>query len=193
MHGQRSSETTNAIEVEHLVKSYADFTAVCDLSFTVRPGEVFCLLGPNGAGKTTTTEILEGYRGRTSGHVSVLGFDPGRGERAFRERIGIVLQECGVQADLTVAEVLDMYGRYYPTRLATADVIELVELDAKATRPGRSAVRRSAPPTRPGPGPDRRPRGDLPRRADHRVRPGGPAPQLVDDSVRSADSARPCC
>ncbi|MFN8053517.1 MAG: ABC transporter ATP-binding protein [Acidimicrobiales bacterium] len=124
---------TNVIEVEHLVKSYGDFTAVRDLSFAVRPGEVFCLLGPNGAGKTTTTEILEGYRDRSAGSVSVLGFDPGDGDRAFRERIGIVLQECGVQADLTVAEVLDMYGRYYPRRLPTADVIDLVELDAKAT------------------------------------------------------------
>ncbi len=122
-----------AIEVEHLVKSYGDFTAVSDVSFSVRPGEVFCLLGPNGAGKTTTTEVLEGYRRRSAGHVSVLGFDPGEGARSFRERIGIVLQECGVQADLTVAEVLDMYGRYYPKRLATSDVIELVELDAKAT------------------------------------------------------------
>jgi ABC-2 type transport system ATP-binding protein len=121
------------VEVEHLRKSYGGFEAVRDVTFSVEQGEVFCLLGPNGAGKTTTTEILEGYRERTGGSVQVLGFDPGRGERAFRERIGIVLQECGVQEDLTVAEVIDMYGRYYPKRLATADVIRLVELDAKAT------------------------------------------------------------
>ena len=123
----------SAIEVHHLVKSYGDFTAVHDISFAVEPGEVFCLLGPNGAGKTTTTEILEGYRDRSSGSVSVLGLDPGLGERGFRERVGIVLQECGVQAELTVAEVLDMYGRYYPKRLTTADVIRLVELDAKSS------------------------------------------------------------
>jgi ABC-2 type transport system ATP-binding protein len=92
---------------------------------------VICLLGPNGAGKTTTTEILEGYRERTSGEVRVLGFDPCRHERAFRERIGIVLQECGVQDELTVGELLDMYGSYGPRRLATSDVIRLVELDAK--------------------------------------------------------------
>jgi len=123
----------NAIEVHHLHKRYGDFPAVRDISFTVGTGEVFCLLGPNGAGKTTTTEILEGYRDRSGGEVSVLGSDPSRGERRFRERIGIVLQECGVQDDLTVAEVFDMYGRYYPRRLAVADVISIVELDAKAS------------------------------------------------------------
>ena len=124
---------TSAIEVQGLRKDYGDFPAVVDVSFTVEPGEVFCLLGPNGAGKTTTTEILEGYRDRTAGAVQVLGFDPGRAERAYRQRIGIVLQECGVQGDLTVAEVLDMYGSCYPKRIPTADVIRLVELDAKAS------------------------------------------------------------
>ena len=119
------------IEVHHLVKTYGTFAALHDISFTVERGEVMCLLGPNGAGKTTTTEILEGYRDRTSGDVRVLGFDPGRHERAFRERIGIVLQECGVQDNLTVGEVLDMYGSYAPQRLATAEVIRLVELEAK--------------------------------------------------------------
>ena len=123
--------TTTAIEVEHLTKTYGSFTAVHDISFTVQRGEVMCLLGPNGAGKTTTTEILEGHRDRSGGHVSVLGFDPGRHERAFRQRIGIVLQECGVQDDLTVGEVLDMYGSYAARRLPTAEVIRLVELEAK--------------------------------------------------------------
>ncbi len=125
------SQPPPAIEVEHLVKTYGDFPAVRDITFSVEAGEAFCLLGPNGAGKTTTTEILEGYRSRTGGTVRVLGFDPDRGERRFRERIGIVLQECGVQQNLTVAEVFDMYGRYYPRRLKTESVIELVELDAK--------------------------------------------------------------
>jgi ABC-2 type transport system ATP-binding protein len=124
--------TTTAIEVEHLTKSYGTLTAVHDISFTVGRGEVMCLLGPNGAGKTTTTEILEGYRERTDGSVSVLGFDPGRHERAFRQRIGIVHQECGVQDDLTVGEVLDMYGSYAARRIPTAEVIRLVELEAKA-------------------------------------------------------------
>ncbi len=120
------------IEVHHLAKTYGTFTAVHDVSFTVERGEVLCLLGPNGAGKTTTTEILEGYRQRTGGEVSVLGFDPGRQARAFRARIGIVLQACGVQEDLTVGEVLDLYGSYAPRRLPTAEVIRLVELEAKA-------------------------------------------------------------
>jgi len=123
---------TAAIEVTHLQKAYGSFPAVRDISFTVEPGEVFCLLGPNGAGKTTTTEILEGYRTRTAGDVRVLGFDPGRGERALRQRVGIVLQECGVQEDLSVAEVFAMYAAYYPRPMAVADVVELVELDAKA-------------------------------------------------------------
>ncbi len=79
-------------------------------------GEVFCLLGPNGAGKTTTVEILEGYRVRSGGEVSVLGFDPARSERGMRERVGIVLQQCGVQNDLSVAELLEMYGSYHRTR-----------------------------------------------------------------------------
>jgi ABC-2 type transport system ATP-binding protein len=121
-----------AIEVHHLHKRYGDAVAVRDLSFSVRRGEVFCLLGPNGAGKTTTTEILEGYRKRSGGDVRVLGFDPEHGGRDFRSRVGIVLQECGVQDDLTVAEVFAMYGAYYPKPLAVADVIRLVELDAKA-------------------------------------------------------------
>ncbi len=128
----------HAIEVHHLKKRYGAYTAVRDISFTVAVGEVFCLLGPNGAGKTTTTEILEGYRDRTAGDVHVLGFDPARGERRMRERMGIVLQECGVQDDLTVAEVFEMYGRYYPRRLSATDVIRLVELDAKTTDRVRS-------------------------------------------------------
>ncbi len=120
-----------AIRVEHLCKSYGAFPAVRDVSFTVEPGEVFCLLGPNGAGKTTTTEILEGYRQRDGGSAEVLGTDPATGGRAFRERVGIVLQECGVQNDLTVAEVFEMYGSYYPRRIPTEEIVALVELEAK--------------------------------------------------------------
>jgi len=92
---------------------------------------VFCLLGPNGAGKSTTAEILEGYRTRSGGSVSVLGHDPGRGERALRERVGIVLQQCGIQPCLSVSELIEMYGRYYPRRRPVGELIELVELDAK--------------------------------------------------------------
>jgi ABC-2 type transport system ATP-binding protein len=120
-----------AIEVQHLQKSYGAFTAVRDVSFAVEAGEVMCLLGPNGAGKTTTCEILEGYRSRTGGDVRVLGFDPEHHERAMLERIGIVPQEGGAHADLTVGEVLSMYASYWPRPLPVDRVISLVELDAK--------------------------------------------------------------
>jgi ABC-2 type transport system ATP-binding protein len=92
---------------------------------------VFCLLGPNGAGKTTIVEILEGYRSRSAGEARVLGLDPADGERELRERVGIVLQQCGVQGDLTVAELIEMYGRYYKRGRPVDDVIELVELVEK--------------------------------------------------------------
>src|SRR6478672_8919664 len=91
----------NAIEVHDLKKSYGDTGAVRGISFEVAAGEVFCLLGPNGAGKTTSVEIMEGYRLADSGSVRVLGHEPARGERELRERVGIVLQQTGVQADLS--------------------------------------------------------------------------------------------
>ena len=118
----------SAIEIKGLHKAYGDVEAVRDVSFSVATGEVFCLLGPNGAGKTTITEILEGYRSRSAGDVSVLGHDPEHGERALHERVGIVLQEAAAQAELTVAEVLTMYGRYYPRRRPVAELVGLVGL-----------------------------------------------------------------
>lgn len=120
-----------AIEVSDLLKRYGPVEAVRGVSFQVGVGEVFCMLGPNGAGKTTCTEILEGHRLASSGIVSVLGHDPSSGDRAMRERIGVVLQSCGIQEDLTVGELIDMYGRYYPRRRTAEELIELVELDAK--------------------------------------------------------------
>ncbi|MGH2941538.1 MAG: ABC transporter ATP-binding protein [Solirubrobacteraceae bacterium] len=126
-----------AIEVREVHKRYGDVEAVRGVSFGVGHGEVFCLLGPNGAGKTTITEIAEGHRVPTSGSVSVLGHDPGRGERALRDRIGVVLQSSGVQEELTVGELLEMHGRWYSRSLAPDDLIALVELDAKRdTRAG---------------------------------------------------------
>jgi ABC-2 type transport system ATP-binding protein len=122
---------TNAIEVRGLRKAYGDTEAVRGVDLTVAPGEVFALLGPNGAGKTTTAEILEGYRLAGAGEVRVLGHDPGRGERGLRERIGVVLQQTGLQHELTVGEILEMYGRYYPRRRSPEELIELVRLDAK--------------------------------------------------------------
>ena len=120
-----------AISVDGLRKSYDRFEAVRGITFEVAEGEVFCLLGPNGAGKTTTVEILEGYRRATAGTVRVLGQDPGLADAAMYERIGIVLQECGVQDDLSVAELLAMYRSYYPHPRPAAEVLDLVELDVK--------------------------------------------------------------
>jgi ABC-2 type transport system ATP-binding protein len=120
-----------AIEVGDLRKSYGETEALRGVSFQVEPGEVFCMLGPNGAGKTTCTEILEGHRLASSGTVRVLGHDPARGERGMRERIGVVLQSCGIQEDLTVDELIEMYGRYYTRSRSASELIELVELDAK--------------------------------------------------------------
>jgi ABC-2 type transport system ATP-binding protein len=126
-----SSTLQPAVEVLDLHRSYGELEAVRGVSFEVSPGEVFCLLGPNGAGKTTTVEILEGYRNRTAGEVRVLGMDPARGERGMRERVGIVLQKSGIQTDLTVAELVEMYGRYYVRSMSVDAVIELIELADK--------------------------------------------------------------
>lgn len=120
-----------AIEVRQLRKTYGETEAVREVTFEVQRGEVFCLLGPNGAGKTTIVEILEGYRTRSAGDARVLGMDPAHGPRELRERVGIVLQQCGVQNDLTVTELVDMYGRYHARRRPVDDVIELVELSEK--------------------------------------------------------------
>src|SRR5438128_1676853 len=120
-----------AIEVEELRKSYGDVQAVAGVSFQVGEGEVFSLLGPNGAGKTTIVEILEGYRTRNSGRVSVLGHDPARGGRELKQRIGIVLQQTGVEEFLTVRETVEMYRGYYPHPRSTDEIIDLVELKPK--------------------------------------------------------------
>jgi len=122
---------TNAIELEHVSRSYGDVHAVRDVTLAVGTGEVFCLLGPNGAGKTTAVEIAEGHRVPTSGRVSVLGRDPARGERALRDRVGIVLQDTALPDDLTVGEVLEMTARWYSRPRAPEALIDLVELDAK--------------------------------------------------------------
>ena len=122
---------TPAISVRDLRKSYGDFEAVRGVSFEVGHGEVLALLGPNGAGKTSVVEILEGYRKRTSGDVQVLGVDPAHGGVALRQRIGIVLQQCGIDAYLTVREVVQMHSEYYRAPRAVDEVIELVGLHDK--------------------------------------------------------------
>jgi ABC-2 type transport system ATP-binding protein len=120
-----------AIVVEGLRKSYGALEAVRGVSFTVEEGEVFGLLGPNGAGKTTIIEILEGYRRRDAGTVSVLGIDPAVGGRKLRERVGLVLQEAAVPPMLSVRELVELYRGYYPAPRPAAEIIELVGLTEK--------------------------------------------------------------
>ena len=120
-----------AIEVRGLTKSYEDVQAVRGIDLQVDSGQVFALLGPNGAGKTTTVEIMEGFRDRTAGEVTVLGHDPAGGERAFKSRIGIVLQSAGVDPYLTVSETIDLYRGYYPHPRPLDEVIDLVGLREK--------------------------------------------------------------
>jgi ABC-2 type transport system ATP-binding protein len=121
----------SAISVRDLRKSYGQHEAVRGISFEIAEGEVFGLLGPNGAGKTTTVEILEGYRERDGGEVEVLGHDPARAERAFRERIGVVLQQSQLWSTLTVAETHRMFAGYYDQPRDVEEVIRLVGLDQK--------------------------------------------------------------
>jgi ABC-2 type transport system ATP-binding protein len=120
-----------AVRVRGLVKSYGDVHAVAGIDFDIASGEVFALLGPNGAGKTTTVEILEGYRRRDSGEVTVLGLDPGRDRGRLKARIGIVLQSTGVDRYLTVAETIAMYARCYPHPRPVDEVIDVVGLAGK--------------------------------------------------------------
>jgi ABC-2 type transport system ATP-binding protein len=121
-----------AILVRDLRKSYGDHEAVRGLDFEVAPGEVFGLLGPNGAGKTTTVEILEGYRNRTGGIVSVLGHDPEQRSRAWRARVGIVLQSTGMYRHITPREALAHFGAIYPHPRDVDEVIAITGLQEKA-------------------------------------------------------------
>jgi ABC-2 type transport system ATP-binding protein len=126
------------IRVRGLRKRYGAVEALRGVDLEVRAGEVLAILGPNGAGKTTTVEILEGYRGRDAGEVAVLGEDPARAGRAWRERIGIVLQSCRLDPYLTARESLDLFGGYYASPRPVDEVIELVGLEGTAdTRAGR--------------------------------------------------------
>ena len=121
----------SVVKVTGLRKSYGEVEAVRGVDFEIAPGTVFGLLGPNGAGKTTIVEILEGYRTRTAGEVSVLGADPERDDAGLRDRIGIVVQESGIEPDLTVREAVDLYGAAYSRRRPADEVIAMVGLAGK--------------------------------------------------------------
>ncbi len=120
------------ISIRGLRKSYGEAEAVRGIDLEVGAGEVFAFLGPNGAGKTTTVEILEGYRDRSAGEISVLGEDPQRAGRDWRERIGIVLQSSRLDPYLTVRESLELYSGYYRAPRPIEEVIALVGLEGKA-------------------------------------------------------------
>jgi ABC-2 type transport system ATP-binding protein len=120
-----------AISVRGLHKSYGDLEAVRGVDFEIHEGEVFGLLGPNGAGKTTTVEILEGYRRRTAGEVTVLGHDPQDPGPEFRQRIGVVLQQSELWPNLSVRETHRVFAGYYAQPRDVDEVIELVGLTEK--------------------------------------------------------------
>ena len=126
------SDSGPAIEVHDLRKRYGDYEAVRGIDITVQRGEVFGLLGPNGAGKTTTVEILEGYRSRSSGEVSVLGHDPASRSIELRRRIGIVLQSGGIYSHITPREALRHWASFYPHPRKVEEVLELAGLQEKA-------------------------------------------------------------
>ncbi|MDE0216000.1 MAG: ABC transporter ATP-binding protein, partial [bacterium] len=127
-----------AIEVTGLHKSYGAHEAVAGVDLHMEEGEILAFLGPNGAGKTTTVEILEGFRARTAGKVSVLGQDPASAGLDWRERIGIVLQESQPEEYLTVAETVIMWAAYFPAPRPVAEVLKLVGLaDHRDQRVGR--------------------------------------------------------
>lgn len=123
------------IEVKGLKKSYGDVHAVRGVDLEINEGEIFSLLGPNGAGKTTTVEILEGFRARDAGSVSVLGFDPqtrGQESRLWRNRIGIVLQNSADAGDLTVLETIEHFSGYYSNPGNVDEIVHSVGLSEKA-------------------------------------------------------------
>ena len=120
-----------AVTVSELRKSYGEVEAVRGISFEIASGEIFGLLGPNGAGKTTTVEILEGYRKRDAGSVTVLGADPARAGDSWREQIGVVLQSSAMYQTLSVAESLVLFAGYYERPRDVDEVVQLIGLDEK--------------------------------------------------------------
>jgi ABC-2 type transport system ATP-binding protein len=141
MNGRRSAPSfigmnDTVISVRGLRKAYGANEAVRGVDLEVRRGEVFAFLGPNGAGKTTTVEVLEGYREPSAGHVRVLGADPSRAPRGWRERLGIVLQSSTPESLLTVRECLELYAGYYRAPRPVDEVLALVGLEDRAGERG---------------------------------------------------------
>jgi len=131
--GDRAGEVV--IGVSGLHKRYGELEAVRGIDLKVRRGEIFAFLGPNGAGKTTTVEILEGFRGRSAGQVSVLGVDPAHADRHWRDRVGVVLQESQPEPGLRVRECLQLYAGYYTHPRQPEETIALVGLRPQAEVP----------------------------------------------------------
>jgi ABC-2 type transport system ATP-binding protein len=126
-----------AIVAKQLTKCYGELVAVDEVSFEVPPGQLVAVLGPNGAGKTTTMELLEGFQAPTAGTARVLGADPRHGDRAWRARIGLVLQSTSLDEQLTVRELLAVFARLYPDPRPVPEVLELLGLTGQAgTRVG---------------------------------------------------------
>src|ERR1700751_2577750 len=135
-----SARAEPAVSVRGLVKRYGGHEAVAGVDLEVRRGEIFAFLGPNGAGKTTTVEILEGFRQRTHGRVSVLGHDPASGGGAWRDRVGVVLQESEPEPGLSVRECLALYAGFYR---APRDIDETIALVGLTEKPGELGSRLS--------------------------------------------------
>jgi ABC-2 type transport system ATP-binding protein len=123
----------DVIEVVGLTKRFGSLTAVNDVSFNVEGGEIFGLLGKNGAGKTTTVEILEGYQSPDEGQVLVLGIDPKKGGGAWKDRIGLVLQDSDFDPSHTVTETVKLFAGFFSHPKSVAETLELVGLTDKAT------------------------------------------------------------
>src|SRR5262245_59441219 len=133
--GAHATARGDAIVIAGLTKIYGGRTVVHDLSFSVRPGEIFALLGPNGAGKTTTVEILEGYRAPDAGKVRVLGLDPLREGDRLKPQIGVMLQQDGVYPTLRAGEVLTLFSRFFADPEDPQELLRTVGLaEAASTR-----------------------------------------------------------
>ena len=179
----RSADDSDAlaIDVRGLRKSYGENEVVRGIDLEVRHGEVFAFLGPNGAGKTTTVEILEGYRSRNAGEVSVLGIDPAAADRQWRSRVGLVLQSCTMPAELTVREFVGALRRLLPASARAGRVDRARRPDGPERHAHEPALRWPAAPPRCSAGPDRRSGAGVPRRADDGLRPIRSSPRVGGD------------